>query len=128
MVGGGGQASPNGTLQSTGQGDMLSSQSCLGLPTEAAGLAFAESDQMRASFKSGTPMIRAVTSAAILSLTIAAGGALAQAPSTSASPSATSAADKQAISKACSDQATAKGLHGKARKKFRSECKRRGAR
>ncbi|HET7019984.1 MAG TPA: PsiF family protein [Xanthobacteraceae bacterium] len=32
--------------------------------------------------------------------------------------------DKEAISKACSDQANAKGLHGKARKKFRSECKR----
>jgi putative tryptophan/tyrosine transport system substrate-binding protein len=37
-----------------------------------------------------------------------------------------SPADKQAISKACSDQANAKGLHGKARKKFRSECKKRG--
>jgi invasion protein IalB len=73
-------------------------------------------------------MMRAVASAAILSLTIAAGGALAQAPSTSASPSGTSAADKQAISKACSDQANAKGLHGKARKKFRSQCKRRGGR
>jgi hypothetical protein len=36
-----------------------------------------------------------------------------------------SPADKQAISKACSDQANAKGLHGKARKKFRSECKKR---
>ena len=71
-------------------------------------------------------MIRALASAAVLSLTIAAGAALAQAPSTSASPSGTNAADKQAISKACSDQANAKGLHGKARKKFRSECKRAG--
>ena len=35
-------------------------------------------------------------------------------------------ADKKAISKACSDQATAKGLHGKERKTFRSECKRNG--
>jgi hypothetical protein len=35
-------------------------------------------------------------------------------------------ADKQAISKACSDQANAKGLHGKARKSFRAKCKRRG--
>jgi hypothetical protein len=34
--------------------------------------------------------------------------------------------DKKAVSKACSDQATAKGLHGKARKAFRSECKRNG--
>ena len=71
-------------------------------------------------------MIRAVACAAVLSLTFAVGGALAQAPSSSASPSPTSAADKQAISKACSDQANAKGLHGKARKKFRSQCKRRG--
>jgi hypothetical protein len=34
--------------------------------------------------------------------------------------------DKKAISKACSDQATAKGLHGKERKAFRSACKRKG--
>jgi psiF repeat len=33
---------------------------------------------------------------------------------------------KQAISKACSDQATAKGLHGKPRKAFRSQCKKNG--
>jgi psiF repeat len=39
---------------------------------------------------------------------------------------ATSDTDKKAISKACSDQATAKGLHGKERKKFRSACKRNG--
>ena len=30
------------------------------------------------------------------------------------------------ISKACSAQADAKGLHGKAREKFRSECKKNG--
>jgi psiF repeat len=35
-------------------------------------------------------------------------------------------ADKSAISKACSQQADAKGLHGKARKKFRSQCKKNG--
>ena len=40
-------------------------------------------------------------------------------------PSATSA-DKRAISLSCSQQADAKGLHGKARKAFRSKCKRRG--
>jgi hypothetical protein len=40
-------------------------------------------------------------------------------------PKATSA-EKQAVSKACSDQANAKSLHGKARKKFRSECKQKG--
>jgi hypothetical protein len=35
-------------------------------------------------------------------------------------------ASRQAISKACSDQATAKGLHGKQRKTFRSQCKKNG--
>jgi hypothetical protein len=34
--------------------------------------------------------------------------------------------EKKAISKTCSDQATAKGLHGKERKAFRSECKKNG--
>jgi hypothetical protein len=33
---------------------------------------------------------------------------------------------KQAVSKACSDQANAKGLHGKPRKAFRSQCKKNG--
>jgi hypothetical protein len=33
---------------------------------------------------------------------------------------------KKAISKSCSDQANAKGLHGEPRKKFRSACKKAG--
>jgi hypothetical protein len=33
---------------------------------------------------------------------------------------------KKAVSKACSDQANAKNLHGKERKKFRAECKHKG--
>jgi len=37
------------------------------------------------------------------------------------------APNKKAVAKACSEQADAKGLHGKARKKFRSECRRQGA-
>ena len=45
--------------------------------------------------------------------------ALAQAPATPAP-----ATDKVALSKSCSTQADAKGLHGKARKQFRSACKR----
>ena len=58
---------------------------------------------------------------ALLSLLIGAGAAMAQTP---ASPAAKLSPDeKKAISKSCSDQATAKGLHGKERKKFRSECK-----
>jgi hypothetical protein len=42
-------------------------------------------------------------------------------------PVANPASDaKKAVSKACSDQANAKGLHGKARKTFRSACKKNG--
>jgi psiF repeat len=33
---------------------------------------------------------------------------------------------KKTISKTCSQQADAKGLHGKARKTFRAKCKRHG--
>jgi hypothetical protein len=48
------------------------------------------------------------------------GPAFAQAPATPAAP----ATDKATLSKSCSTQADAKGLHGKARKHFRSACKR----
>ncbi len=78
-----------------------------------------------------------VTAAASLML---AGSALAQttAPATPATPSAKSAPasaptkadtpkaakpERTAVSLECSKQADAKGLHGKERKKFRSECK-----
>jgi hypothetical protein len=64
--------------------------------------------------------------ATVVSLVIATAVASAQAPPPSAAAPAASPGDKEAISKACSDQANAKGLHGKARKKFRSECKKRG--
>jgi hypothetical protein len=57
---------------------------------------------------------------ALLALMIGMGAAFAQAPA--AAPAKTPE-QKQAISKSCSDQANAKGLHGKERKKFRSECK-----
>ena len=52
----------------------------------------------------------------------------AQSPSSAPSgqPAAMSQAQKQAISKSCTDQANAKGLHGKARKKFRVDCKKNG--
>ena len=46
-------------------------------------------------------------------------------PPPAAQPSATTAG-KRSISLSCSQQADAKGLHGKARKAFRSQCKRRG--
>jgi psiF repeat len=71
--------------------------------------------------------------AALLSFAIGAGTAFAQTSTPAPAPAATApaaaapaATDKKAISKACSDQANAKGLHGKARKKFRSECKHNG--
>jgi hypothetical protein len=64
--------------------------------------------------------------AIILSFIIATAVASAQTPSPSAAAPVASRTDKQATSKACSAQADAKGLHGKARKKFRSECKKRG--
>jgi hypothetical protein len=46
-------------------------------------------------------------------------------PPATAQPSPTSPG-KRAISQSCSQQANAKGLHGKARKAFRSQCKRSG--
>jgi psiF repeat-containing protein len=57
---------------------------------------------------------------AFLALMIGSASALAQAP---AAPAKMTPEQKQAISKSCTDQANAKGLHGKERKKFRSECK-----
>ena len=67
-------------------------------------------------------MMRALATAAIVSFIIAASGAWAQTTSAT-KPAAT---DKAAISKECSDQANAKNLHGKARKKFRAACKKNG--
>jgi hypothetical protein len=85
-------------------------------------------------------MIKTVIGAT-LCLAICAGAALAQnpPPASPPAPAATPApaaapttatapapGSKKAISKACTDQANAKGLHGKARKKFRSDCKKNG--
>ena len=64
-------------------------------------------------------MMRIAVSA-LLALMIGIGAAFAQAP---AAPAKMAPDDKKAISKSCSDQANAKGLHGKEREKFRSECK-----
>jgi hypothetical protein len=76
-------------------------------------------------------MMRIALSAALLSFTIGVGTAFAQAPAQAPAPAAKPAApamspEKKAISKSCSDQANAKGLHGQDRKKFRSECKHNG--
>jgi hypothetical protein len=61
-------------------------------------------------------------------LVIGVGSAAAQTTTPPSQPDAAKASktDKQSISKSCSDQANAKGLHGKERKKFRSECKKNG--
>ena len=67
-------------------------------------------------------MKSSVVAAILVSLAIGTGTAWAE---DAAAPSKMSA-DKKAISKSCSDQANAKGLHGKERKHFRSECKRHG--
>jgi hypothetical protein len=68
-----------------------------------------------------------VAVSALLALMIGVGAAFAQAPAPAPAPATAPAKmstdDKKAISKSCSDQANAKGLHGKERKKFRSECK-----
>jgi hypothetical protein len=75
--------------------------------------------------------VKSLIGGTVLLLAIGVGGALGQTstPAPADKPAATSkmsADEKKAISKACSDQANAKGLHGKARKKFRSECKQAG--
>jgi len=67
-------------------------------------------------------MKSSIVAAILVSLAIGTGTAWAE---DAAAPSKMSA-EKKAISKSCSDQANAKGLHGKERKHFRSECKRHG--
>jgi hypothetical protein len=66
-------------------------------------------------------MKSSVVAAMLFSLAIGTGMAWAE-----DAPAKISAADKKAISKSCSDQASAKGLHGKARKEFRKACKHNG--
>ena len=77
--------------------------------------------------------MKSLVAAVALSLSIGIGAAFAQTPPPAPAPAAQPAApakmspdEKKAVSKSCSDQATAKGLHGKARKKFRYECKHEG--
>jgi hypothetical protein len=75
--------------------------------------------------------MRSLVSTMFLSLAIGVGTALAQTttPAPTGQPASApqmSPDQKKAISKSCTDQANAKGLHGKERKKFRSECKKAG--
>lgn len=73
-------------------------------------------------------MKKALIGAVLLTFAFGVGVASAQnaAPAPAPAAPAASATDKKAISKSCTDQANAKGLHGKERKKFRSECKKNG--
>ena len=66
--------------------------------------------------------MRIVLGAALLCAAIGMGTAWAQ----TSAPSPMSQDQKKTISKSCSDQANAKGLHGEQRWKFRSECKKAG--
>jgi hypothetical protein len=67
-----------------------------------------------------------ITLSAIL-VVLGSGMSLAQSPKPDTpAPAAASDTDKKAISKECSAQATAKGLRGKERKKFRADCKKSG--
>ena len=70
----------------------------------------------------------------LLAAAIGVGSAAGQTPAPSSPPPAQAAAqttaasgDKPTVSKSCTAQADAKGLHGKARKAFRSECKKGGS-
>jgi len=78
--------------------------------------------------KSTRGIIAAFACAAFLA---ASGAAFAETPAsppqTTPPPAAkVQSPEKAAISKACSAQADAQGLQGKPRKKFRSECKKKG--
>lgn len=53
-------------------------------------------------------------------------GTAATKPATTTPAAKPMGAEKAAISKVCSEQADAKNLHGKERKKFRAKCKRSG--
>jgi hypothetical protein len=71
-------------------------------------------------------MIKSVIAASLLCFTLGTGAAFAQTPAAAPSNMKATTPEKQALSKTCSTQADAKGLHGKERKKFRSQCKKDG--
>lgn len=68
--------------------------------------------------------MKSILSVALFSVAIGIGTAWAQ----TSAPSPMSQDQKKMIAKSCSDQANAKGLHGEARRKFRSDCKKAGGR
>ena len=67
-------------------------------------------------------MTRTKLIAAAVAATIALGSSYAGAASSPVTPSAMAAKDKAAVSKLCSQKATAMNLHGKKRKTFRAQC------
>jgi hypothetical protein len=71
-------------------------------------------------------MMTRLSVAAAIILTLAIGAGTVRAEDAAAPGVKMSRADKKAISKSCSDQADAKGLQGKKRKKFRRACKHHG--
>ncbi|CAM5763746.1 hypothetical protein LMIY3S_00915 [Labrys miyagiensis] len=79
-------------------------------------------------------MLKNVLMPALAVLALGIGGAYAQttpaptapAPTMKPAKPAMSSDQKQTISKACSAAADKQGLHGKARKKFRNDCKSHG--
>jgi hypothetical protein len=78
-------------------------------------------------FEENTMAKITVVVAMLLSLAIGLGSARAEDQPPAPKPAKTEmSAEQKAISKACSDQANAKSLHGDERKKFRAECKRKG--
>ena len=71
--------------------------------------------------------MKSIIGATALFLAIGVGAALGQTDTPAPAAGSKMTADqKKAISKSCSDQANAKGLHGEPRKKFRSACKKAG--
>lgn len=98
----------------------------------AKGLHGADRETFRATcMKGATPVAAAKPAAkpAAMPAVVAAKPAMMPAAMPAAAPSRVSAgaAPKSAESKACSDQATAKGLHGADRETFRSQCMKRAA-
>jgi hypothetical protein len=78
-------------------------------------------------------MTKTIIAAVLFAVAIGAGPVLAQqdqqppaAPPAKSTTKSTMTPEQKAVSKACSDQANAKNLHGDERKKFRAECKRKG--
>jgi hypothetical protein len=67
-------------------------------------------------------MMKTLITATLLSFAMGTATAFAQAPAAPPAKIKMTSEEKKAVSKACSDQASAKGLHGRDRQKFRAAC------